>query len=216
MSEYTNVLQSSMSLLCIIRWSVISQIDRSRETELPSLELPSQSLYGHWELKKQSHQEFFLVLLPVIADWCPWQLFLGTYLLNPPNTEATRNVTVFLSCFAGGRKKGKCVSWVESKVNLSINKKKYISICSIIVLLLCKCQIYVLENESTSCLWLETDQSMLHKLLGLSISMVEWYLLWHVGFAATVFEHFVELNRILLTVLKWWDFLKQMKHNGFA
>lgn len=63
------------------------------------------------------------------------------------------------------------------------------------------------------------DESTLHKLLGLSTSMVEWYLLWQVGFAATVFESFVELNRILLNilyyVLKLRDFLKQMKHNGF-
>lgn len=60
------------------------------------------------------------------------------------------------------------------------------------------------------------DQSILHKLLGLSTSVVEWYLLWQVGSAATVFESFVELNRILLNVLKLRDFLKQMKHNGFV
>lgn len=50
------------------------------------------------------------------------------------------------------------------------------------------------------------DESVLHKLLGLSTSMVEWYLLWQVGFAATVFESLVELNRILLTVLKLREF----------
>lgn len=121
-----NVLQTSVKLLYVVSWSLITQIARSTETEKSFLPCNFPPIYYMDIAIKNmvssrilsSLSAFDIILLPLT--------FSRNLPFKPAQCWGYQEFACFSVLFWWRLKRGKYVSNVENKVNLAINREKYI------------------------------------------------------------------------------------------